>query len=56
MPLCAVQALLALVSKQQGMDALLRSPPTLKRLVATLQMAGVDISLPKLTLQVRAWA
>eukprot|EP00983_Pelagomonas_calceolata_P070979 1150998-Pelagomonas_calceolata.AAC.4 len=48
----AVQALLALASKPQGMDALLHSPPTLKRLVATLQMAHIDTSLPKLALQV----
>eukprot|EP00200_Dunaliella_tertiolecta_P018178 CAMPEP_0202415826 /NCGR_PEP_ID=MMETSP1128-20130828/37486_1 /ASSEMBLY_ACC=CAM_ASM_000463 /TAXON_ID=3047 /ORGANISM="Dunaliella tertiolecta, Strain CCMP1320" /LENGTH=571 /DNA_ID=CAMNT_0049022631 /DNA_START=73 /DNA_END=1785 /DNA_ORIENTATION=+ len=48
----ALQALLALASKPQGMDALLHSPPTLKRLVATLQMAHIDTSLPKLALQV----
>lgn len=47
------QALLALASKQEGMDCLLHSPPTLQRLTATLQMAQVDASLPKLALQVR---
>jgi hypothetical protein len=49
---CCLQALLALASKHQGMDALLQSPPTLQRLVATLQMAHTDTSLPKLALQV----
>jgi hypothetical protein len=53
---CRLQALLALASKQQGMEALLQSPPTLKRLAATLHLAHVDPSLPRLALQVGSWA
>ena len=39
------QVFLALVSKYQGMDALQHSPPTLKRLAATLQMAQIDTQI-----------